>query len=116
MGIYLSCDSHALFESLKIAGTAGYEEKLNKYNVIKIDLNSEYQNTLKKEQLIQKLTGKIRNELKAVYADISFSEEDSLADYIGGLLFVGVSYDEKTKTHECRIVNFEKKEKTKQTN
>jgi len=76
------CGSHALFESLKIAGTDGYEEKLNKYNVIKIDLNSEYQNTMKKEQLIQKLTGKIRSELKAVYADISFSEEDSIAEAI----------------------------------
>ncbi len=33
---------------------------------------------------------------------------DSLADYKGGLLFVGVSYDEKAKTHECRVESFEK--------
>ena len=37
------CDSHALFDGLKIASTPDYEEKLNKYNVIKLDLNSEYQ-------------------------------------------------------------------------
>lgn len=33
---------------------------------------------------------------------------DSLKDYKGGLLFVGVNYDEKDKTHECRIERFEK--------
>ena len=31
---------------------------------------------------------------------------DSLKDYEGGLLFVGVNYDEKDKTHTCRIENF----------
>ena len=43
------CDSHELFDPLKISGTPGYEDKLNKYNVIKIDMNSEYQNTLNKD-------------------------------------------------------------------
>ena len=33
---------------------------------------------------------------------------DSLRDYKGGLLFVGVNYDEKDKTHVCRIERFEK--------
>ena len=36
------CDSHVLFDKLKIASVPDYEEKLNQYNVIKIDLNSEY--------------------------------------------------------------------------
>ncbi|MBQ6568198.1 MAG: AAA family ATPase, partial [Treponema sp.] len=31
---------------------------------------------------------------------------DSLSAYSGGLLFVGVNYDEDTKTHECRIEQF----------
>ncbi len=33
---------------------------------------------------------------------------DSLKEYKGGLLFVGVNYDEKDKTHVCRIERFEK--------
>ena len=33
---------------------------------------------------------------------------DSLSLYSGGLLFVGIDYDEKKKTHECRIERFEK--------
>ena len=35
-------------------------------------------------------------------------EMHSLKDYKGGLMFVGVNYDEKDKTHECRIERFEK--------
>ena len=33
---------------------------------------------------------------------------ESLSGYKGNLLFVGVNYDEKDKTHECRIERFEK--------
>ena len=33
---------------------------------------------------------------------------DSLKNWHGGLLFVGVSYDEKTKAHECNIERFVK--------
>ena len=43
------CDSHELFSNLKISKDNGYKEKLNKFNVIKIDLNSEYQNTENKK-------------------------------------------------------------------
>ena len=33
---------------------------------------------------------------------------DSLEHYTGKLLFVGINYDEKEKTHTCRIECFEK--------
>lgn len=33
---------------------------------------------------------------------------DSLSHYQGNLLFVGISYDENTKTHECKIERFVK--------
>lgn len=33
---------------------------------------------------------------------------DSLSHYSGKLLFVGINYDENTKTHECSIEEFEK--------
>ena len=32
---------------------------------------------------------------------------ESLKHYQGNLLFVGIDYDEKEKTHECRIERFE---------
>ena len=33
---------------------------------------------------------------------------DSLSSYSGNLLFVGINYDENTKTHECKIEEFVK--------
>ena len=49
------CDSHELFEKLKISKAEGYKDKLNKYNVIKIDLNSEYQNTEVRRNFLKEL-------------------------------------------------------------
>ena len=76
------CDSHELFEKLKISKAHGFDEKLNKYNVIKIDLNSEYQNTINREKLIGRLTGKIRAEMSREYPALFFAEDDSLAECI----------------------------------
>ena len=33
---------------------------------------------------------------------------ESLSHYQGNLLFVGINYDEKKKTHTCKIETFEK--------
>ena len=73
------CDSSALFEKLKISKSEGYAEKLNKYNVINIDLTSEYQNTMKKEQMLTRLTTEIREEMKEQFRGIDLKEDDSLA-------------------------------------
>ena len=61
------CDSHELFKGLKISGVPGYEEKLNKYNVIKIDLNSEYQNTEDKLNLIKHISEKVKSEQERIW-------------------------------------------------
>ncbi len=76
------CDSHHLFDHLKIADDPGYEDKLNRYNVIKIDLNSEYQNTRNKEQLISRLTLEIQEEMKKQFPGVAINEDDSLAQSI----------------------------------
>ena len=76
------CDSGEIFDKLKISGTAGYRDKLNKYNVIKIDMNSEYQNMLRKENLIKRLTEEIKMEMKEVFPAVNLSEDDSLAQSI----------------------------------
>ena len=56
------CDSSDLFARFKIASADGYRDKLNQYNVIKIDMNSEYQNTRNKEKLVERLTDKIKKD------------------------------------------------------
>ena len=65
MAAYYSkgCDSRELFEGRKIAEVPGYEDCLNKYNVIQLDLNNEYQNTKDRESLIVSLQEKIKTEM-----------------------------------------------------
>lgn len=74
------CDSSQLFSRLKISSGPGYEEKRNKYNVIKIDMNSEYQGAVIKEKLISRLTMKIKRELSREFPNVKLTEEDSLAE------------------------------------
>ena len=76
------CDSSDLFARFKIASADGYRDKLNQYNVIKIDINSEYQNTLNKSRMLLRLTREIKKEMKASFPDIAFEEDDSLAQCI----------------------------------
>lgn len=76
------CDSRELFSPYEIAEDPAFSDKLNRYNVIQIDMNSEYQNTWNKADLIRRLSGKIKQEIGEEYPEISFGEEDSLADCI----------------------------------
>ena len=76
------CDSRELFGSYKIAEDPSFDSKLNKYNVIKIDVNSEYQNAKDKSRMLGRLEEKVKKELTKTYPDISFDEEDTLAESI----------------------------------
>ena len=76
------CDSKELFQKLKISQTKSWLAKLSQYNVIQIDMNSEYQNTKNKAQLIDRLTEKIKEEMRIEFPDVVLTEEDSLADSI----------------------------------
>lgn len=78
------CDSKAIFDRLAVSNDSSYHKHLNKYNVIQIDLNSEYQNSTDKENLIweisQKIKGEIVEEFKSKVNTIV--SEDSLANTI----------------------------------
>jgi hypothetical protein len=76
------CNSKELFSTLKISKIPEFEEKLNSYNVIKIDLNSEYQNIQDKNALFKRITDKIKKEVKQQYPDIVIEDYDTLADII----------------------------------
>lgn len=73
------CDSRELFAPFKISQTEGFEEKLNRYNVIKIDMNSEYQIVEKKENLLKTLTREIKRELCTAFPQAAIEDDDSLA-------------------------------------
>ena len=55
---------------------------MNRYNLIQIDMNSEYQNTDDKGRLLSKLKKKIKKEMVREFPNIEFDEEDSLAECI----------------------------------
>lgn len=77
------CDSRELFLPYKIARDADFDSedgRRNKQNVIKIDMNSEYQNTLEKQNLIRRLTRKIKGELQESFPDIRIEADDSLSE------------------------------------
>ena len=76
------CDSKDLFTSFKIGGEASFTEKINKYNVIQLDMNSEYQNTMDRENLIDSITGKVKAEMRIEFPVVKISESDTIAEAI----------------------------------
>ena len=76
------CDSKEAFSGLNISKETEFESKLNKYNVIIIDLNGERQIIKDKENMLEILTDKIKKEMKAQYPDVSITEDLSLAESI----------------------------------
>ena len=76
------CDAGELFAGLKIAGAEDFKKNLNRFNVIKIDLNSEYQNVENKNDLFKRIRTKLRREAKKQYPDLEIYEGDTLADII----------------------------------
>lgn len=76
------CDSRELFSGYKIEQEPSFEKHLNKYNLIQIDMNNEYQNTVDKDNLIQRISEKIKSELRVEYKDFSFADDESLAECI----------------------------------
>ena len=76
------CDSRELFAPLKIAHDESFESNLNKFNVIKIDVNSEYRNARKKDLLIDDLTDAILGEFKEQFPKIKFRDSWSIVQAI----------------------------------
>lgn len=82
-------DSRELFAPYKIARTADFETHLNKFNVIKIDLNamfSEWQVIPPEERrsktVIDYVTNLVCNEFKKEFASVSFDAEPSIGAFI----------------------------------
>ena len=76
------CDSDDLFSRFKIADADGYRDKLNKYNVIQIDMNSEYQTREDKSTFLKRMTEDIREEFVECFTGVKYRDDDSLAQCI----------------------------------
>lgn len=76
------CDSRKLFAKFRISEAKDFEKHLNKYNVIYIDLNSEYQNTTNKKRALTVLKKNIKAEILSEYPDVGIARSHSLGEAI----------------------------------
>ena len=76
------CNSKDLFAPFKISSKPDFESNLNKFNVIKIDMNSEFQNIDNKEMLLKKISRSIKEELRQEFPSVELTDEDSFGESI----------------------------------
>ena len=74
-----SCDSRELFADLEIAKSPSFEEHLNKYPVIYLDLTDFVEN-FKEESIVENIKEDLRKEIVETYQNISFDASDDLMD------------------------------------
>ncbi|MCD7862148.1 MAG: ATP-binding protein [Lachnospiraceae bacterium] len=73
-----SCDSRKLFLDLKIAGMPSFEEHLNRYNVIYLDITWFISTTVCIKNVVSDLQRNVIQELKSAFPRAADSEECSL--------------------------------------
>ena len=73
------CDSHEVFSDLKISKDPSFEENINKYNVIKIDMNG-IVSSKGSMSVVEYLSSEVIYELKETFPNINLSEDISLAE------------------------------------
>lgn len=79
------CDSAEMFAGRRISDVAGYEKYMNRYNVIQIDLNGEYESAKavgRTEETLNNLFRKIKREFISHFENIELAQEDTLTDMI----------------------------------
>ena len=100
MAAYFSkgCDSKELFKDLKIAKESCFEENLNKFNVISIDLGALYSQTENKNEVVKNLKIKLKKDFRIEFPHVDFDESDPIADII-------LKIHARTKEHFIIIID-----------
>lgn len=75
-----SCDSHSLFDDLKIASDKSYEQHRNKYPVIYLDLTGFV--TRQETDIAKKLDASLLSDISLAYPDIPVKSDDKLVNYL----------------------------------
>ena len=76
-----SCDSRPLFADLQIAGDATFEEHLNKYPVIYLDLSA-YARTLWKSNIVELMEMDLIADISTAYPDVPAPRGVTLMNYL----------------------------------
>ena len=72
-----SCDSRSLFADLQIATDTTFEQHLNKYPVISIDL-SDFVTRFKNKEIVSLMDAELRKDIAAAYPAVPTEEDDDL--------------------------------------
>ncbi len=76
-----SCDSRSLFADLQIAGDPTFEQHLNKYPVIYVDMTT-FTSNCKDEDIVDKFQEEIIKDVSAAYSQVKYQEGDHLMVYL----------------------------------
>lgn len=76
-----SCDSRSLFADLMIAGDPTFEEHLNKYAVIYLDMTN-FVSQYKTDDIVEKIDAALLKDVSEAYPDVAVQTDDSLMDYM----------------------------------
>ena len=74
------CDSRELFSSLEIAKDENFEEHLNKYDTIFLNMQEFLSRSSNVKALLERVEGKVIRELKKQYPDVELYDENDLAE------------------------------------
>ena len=72
-----SCDSRSLFADLQIAGDATFEQHLNKYPVIYVDM-TKFITRYNDDRIVNHIQEEVKRDLAAAYPQVPISETDDL--------------------------------------
>ncbi|MBQ1969745.1 MAG: AAA family ATPase, partial [Paludibacteraceae bacterium] len=76
------CDTREVFSQMKLGQEPNYDKYLNKFNVIKLDLNGWYQNAIVENSvasLIEEINKSLLVDFRKQFPEIEFEEKSSLA-------------------------------------
>ena len=92
-----SCDSRSLFADLEIAKDPSFEEHLNKYPVIFLDM-SDFVTEIKDVSIVGKMQQTLKKDIHKAYPDVEMEEEESLMSYL-------IRINEKTRQKFIFIID-----------
>ena len=76
-----SCDSRSLFADLQISSDPTFEQHLNKYAAIYLDM-TDFVSQYKTDDIVDKIDAAVLEDVSKAYPDIAIEERDRLMDYL----------------------------------
>ena len=77
-----SCDSHSLFDDLEIAGDASYEEHLNRYLAIHLDMTAFITGAADPDRIVDEMVERVIDDVKSEFPEVRYSAWNTLMDVL----------------------------------